>query len=132
MTWRRMTTSENQLAWIWGGLAVATAVLTPVWVWVAPFLRPCLFRRVTGVPCPSCGATRGVLALFDGRPVDALGHNPLMVLLVIAFGVGGILAPVWARTVGVLPEIRHPLPGWIRLGIVAVIIVNWVWVIAVH
>ena len=111
---------------------MATAVLTPVWVWVAPFLRPCLFRRVTGIPCPSCGATRGVLALFDGSPGDALGHNPLMVVLVIAFFVGGLLAPIWARAAGVFPEVNSPLPGWIRVGIVAVIIVNWVWVIAVH
>ena len=132
MKWRPMTTSERQLAWIWGGLTVATALLTPLWVLVAPWLRPCLFRSVTGIPCPSCGATRGVLALLDGRPMDALSFNPLVVLLVIAFGIGGLLAPIWARAAGVLPEFSHPLPRWVRLGIVAVIIVNWVWVIAVH
>ncbi len=126
-----MTTSEHQLAWIWGALAVATALSTPVWMWAAPYLRPCLFRNVTGIPCPSCGATRGVLALLDGHPVDALGFNPLMVTIVIAFGIGGLLAPIWARTVGALPAFSHPLPRWTRFGVVAVILANWIWVIVV-
>jgi len=126
-----MTSGERQLAWIWGGLAVATVVMTPIWLWVAPHLNPCLFRSVTGIPCPSCGATRGVQALLEGRPGDALGFNPLMVLLVIAFAVGGVLAPIWARVVQRLPLVRRPIPLWIRIGVAAIILANWIWVIMV-
>lgn len=126
-----MTTGQRQLAWIWGALTVATVAATPMWLWIAPHLNPCLFRSITGIPCPSCGATRGVQALLEGHPGDALGFNPLMVLLVIAFGVGGALAPIWARVVGRLPQVDMPLPGWIRIGVVAIIVANWIWVIAV-
>lgn len=41
----------------------------------APF---CLFKRLTGVPCPTCGFTRGTLALFSGHPVQAWLFNPLL------------------------------------------------------
>jgi hypothetical protein len=84
------------------------------------------------VPCPSCGATRGVMALIDGRPMEALGYNPLLVTAVIGFAVGGVIAPLWAWRVGSLPVLPSPLPRWIRLAIVVAIAANWVWVIAVH
>ena len=126
-----MTTAERQLAWIWGGLVLAIAALSPVWVLLAPWLRPCIFRSVTGVPCPSCGATRGVLALIDGRLIDAFILNPLLSAGVLAFVAGGLIAPLWAWRVGSLPRVKHPLPRWVRYAIVLAIIANWWWVIAV-
>jgi len=41
-------------------------------------LTTCLFKRATGHPCPTCGATRGVLALAAGHPLAALTWNPLV------------------------------------------------------
>jgi hypothetical protein len=41
-------------------------------------LPPCAFRAVTGCPCPTCGATRCVLALLHGRVAEAAGWNPLV------------------------------------------------------
>ena len=127
-----MTRSERQLAWIWAGLTAAIAALSPVWIWLAPHLRPCVFRSVTGIPCPSCGATRGVLALIHGHPVEAFGFNPLVVTAAVGFAVGGILAPLWAWRVGALPELPKPLPAWIRWTLVVAILVNWIWVVAHH
>jgi hypothetical protein len=127
-----MSASERQLAWIWAGLALATAALSPVWIHLAPLLRPCLFRQVTGVPCPSCGATRGVLALMDGRVLEALTFNPLMVTGFAAFLAGGALAPLWAWRINRVPDIVHPLPLWVRLGAVLAILANWAWVVVQH
>ena len=36
----------------------------------------CTLRRLTGVPCPGCGGTRGVRSIADGRPQDAFALNP--------------------------------------------------------
>jgi Protein of unknown function (DUF2752) len=36
----------------------------------------CLFRRVTGSPCPSCGLTRSWQALGHGRVSDAFRFHP--------------------------------------------------------
>lgn len=124
-----MTTSEQQLSWIWGGLAMATVALSPLWIHLAPLLQPCLFRRVTGISCPSCGATRGVLALTDGRLVDALNLNPLMITGFIAFLAGGVIAPIWAWRAGKLPHIELQLPRWVRVTLVLAILANWAWIV---
>ncbi len=44
----------------------------------------CTFRRVTDLPCPSCGATRATLAVVRGHPVEALGLNPLFCVVAAA------------------------------------------------
>ena len=41
----------------------------------------CLFRAVTGVPCPACGNTRAVVTFFKGNILEALYYNPLGILL---------------------------------------------------
>jgi len=48
----------------------------------------CMFRRFTGVPCPTCGGTRAFLSVLDGRLLDAFLLNPLLMLF-------EILALVW-------------------------------------
>lgn len=42
---------------------------------------PCLFRALTGLRCPACGATRMALALLRGDVRTAFRHNPLLFLL---------------------------------------------------
>lgn len=129
MTWRPLTLAERQLAFVWGGLVLVTFALRPLWTWLGPNLRPCLLREASGVPCPTCGATRGALALLEGRVVDALQLNPLVTVAAAAFIIGGLVAPLWAWRRGTAPTLPLPLPGWSRLGIVVVILANWAWVI---
>ncbi len=40
----------------------------------------CLFRRLTGVPCLTCGATRAFAALLAGDWTGALNLQPLAVV----------------------------------------------------
>ena len=42
----------------------------------------CLFRRLTGIPCPCCGTTRACLAILRGDFAAAVGFNPLAVAVV--------------------------------------------------
>lgn len=46
----------------------------------APAAHLCPFRLLTSIPCPFCGATRSVLALFRGDLSLALSLNALAVL----------------------------------------------------
>jgi Protein of unknown function (DUF2752) len=64
-----------------GAVMVAGAGLLPAVPDVGPL---CPLRRVTGVPCPFCGMTTGVLALSRGDVVSAFVANPVAPLLVVA------------------------------------------------
>jgi hypothetical protein len=46
----------------------------------------CVFRRVTGLPCPSCGMTRSYLALFRGDIKTALFMHPLFWMVPLIIG----------------------------------------------
>jgi hypothetical protein len=71
-------------------LALFAARLLPV-LKMAP---ACTFRALTGLPCPTCGATRAVVHLAEGHLLSALAMNPLafsvFVLALLALLYGGI------------------------------------------
>jgi hypothetical protein len=54
----------------------------------------CLFKRLTGVACPSCGATRSMLALLHGDAGYAFHINPLGFVLLPML----IILPWWLCT----------------------------------
>ena len=39
----------------------------------------CPFHSVTGYACPGCGSMRGLRDLLTGHPVEAVGHNLLLI-----------------------------------------------------
>jgi len=41
----------------------------------------CLVKRLTGIPCPSCGSTRAVMSLMRFHFLESILFNPLPVLL---------------------------------------------------
>jgi hypothetical protein len=63
--------------------AIAVAALVPpTALESAPTL--CLFRRVTGRPCPSCGLTRSWIAIAHGQSRTALAQHPFGPLTFLA------------------------------------------------
>jgi hypothetical protein len=95
---------------------------------------PCLFKLLTGIPCPSCGSTRAVLALLRGD--DVLAYNPLGIftfaaaLLTLAMLCRDVITGsdslflVWRRGE---QFVRQP---WVAAAGIAVLASNWVWTIA--
>lgn len=78
--------------YIIAGLFVLTG-----WLW---FLLPasgyngagvCIFRHVTGQPCPACGSTASLLLLLEGDWKGSFVTNPLAYVL----APGLFLLPVW-------------------------------------
>lgn len=45
----------------------------------------CLIRGVTGVPCPSCGMSRAIIAFINGDIINAFKFHPLLWLPFILF-----------------------------------------------
>lgn len=74
--------------------AVAVAVVAVCVATDAPArlsFSPCVFRNLTGLPCPGCGMTRGFVAMGHGRLSEAWGQNalsPLFFVAVCAYVVG--------------------------------------------
>ena len=66
----------------------------------------CVFRRLTGIPCPGCGLTRAFQALAVGDAGSALAFHPLAPLialqLVVFWGLWGVR---------LLRRPRRPLAG---------------------
>jgi hypothetical protein len=63
---------------LWAALALgAAAVFAKVIVVSHLPLFQCWLRKFTGIPCPSCGCTRSLLAWLDGDPGQAFRFNPL-------------------------------------------------------
>jgi hypothetical protein len=66
------------LTLLWLGLVGVVHLLDPA----APL---CGFKRVSGVPCPGCGLTRGVTALARGEVLGGLAFNPLLLTALLLF-----------------------------------------------
>lgn len=59
-------------------------------------LSPCLYRQVTGMPCPGCGLTRAADRLADGDLAGAVAAHPLAPLLALEAALGWLLWGAWA------------------------------------
>lgn len=51
----------------------------------------CIFRNITGHPCPACGSTRSVQMIVSGELKDAFLFNPLGYIV----ATGMLLLPAW-------------------------------------
>jgi hypothetical protein len=112
--------------WAFAGmlLLLAGARFSLVWPVPLPF---CLLKRITGIPCPLCGATRCLQACSRFDFGAALYWNPL------AFAAcAGIAAwfVVWAadrlcnrRWLGALRSV-FPLRA-LKFGLLGVLVLNW-------
>ena len=114
-----------RLAWLWFLAAVSALILVPLLPTLARVAPVCPLHAMTGVPCPTCGATRAALSLMDGDVVAALAWNPLVALAAAGFLVGGVTAPLW------LPRLRgrKPPPVWFRVGVPLVLGANWLYLV---
>jgi uncharacterized protein DUF2752 len=117
--------------------AVTLLVAVPCFAWLALDLPwpKCLLRHATGIPCPTCGATRCALAFAHGDLISAWIRNPFMFVCYA----GTILLDLYAATVVLfrLPRVRLAgLPAEIkhRLCVVVAVAVgiNWCYLLACH
>lgn len=93
----------------------------------------CMFKNVTGYPCPSCGTTRAVMLLLHGHLVESVLMNPLglivgaLMLLIpslIAFDLltgRDLLLRLYRKTETVIVKRE------IAILLAVLIILNWIW-----
>jgi len=91
------------LGTVFGGVLSLGLGLAALWLRLGLPLPVCPLRQWTGIPCPTCGATRMVRAVLAGEPVRALAANPLLFLVLTGVA-------VWAVAATLGRVLR--LPGW--------------------
>ncbi len=93
------------------------------------FLLPCIFRRLTGVPCPMCGMTTSLAHMARGEFVAALNAHLLGPgLYVLAFLAAG-------RSLLAFIKGTPAIPHWLRGAksaqlMLAILLAGWVGNIA--
>lgn len=133
MSWRLVRTSRLP-RWPWWavGLGAAWAALVAAATALSRVrgvpVSLCLFKRLTTVPCPTCGGGRGVLRLLAGHPLAAWGLNPLLFTVLAVATAALVLRVVFARAVRVELSPRGRRIAWIVAGIL--LLANWAYVIA--
>lgn len=93
----------------------------------------CLIKRLSNIPCPSCGSTRSVISLAKGNFIDAFDFNPLGYLIFLVL----VIAPVWILRDIILrnnslfecykkieDRMKHPKYS---APLIALLIINWIW-----
>jgi hypothetical protein len=118
----------RQLAFLWGGAALACAAAAPFAADFSAQAPACAFHALTGVACPTCGGTRALLALARLDVASAVAWNPLVALAVLVFILGGLVA--LARALSGRGIADSPPPRWAGAAAALALAVNWVFVAA--
>jgi len=109
---------------VWSALGV-------VLVWFsAHFHQPaqlCLVKHITGLPCPTCGFTRGALSLLSGHPAQAWFYNPLLYSAFALFFSATAFRIITARSLRVNLSNKERSAAWILVGVL--FFANWVYVV---
>ena len=121
----------------------AACVLGYIWIAVASDRNllneadfgMCLFKRVTNIPCPSCGSTRSVIALINGDFSQALMWNPFGLVLLFFM----IITPFWILGdiflgKSTLFDFYKRSEKFLRQPLIAgmaflIVLANWIWTI---
>jgi hypothetical protein len=126
------TVAGAPLGAIFGGIGVAAAGT----VWLLgldhlPFTF-CIFKGLTGLPCPTCGSTRALAHLFGLDLEGAVAMNPFVTLVAVvmaAWAVADLVLLPRHRSLKV--EVSPRLAGWLRAAALVAFFLNWVYLLVV-
>lgn len=87
----------------------------------------CNFKRVTSLPCPTCGGTRAGMALLSGDFLQALLFNPLLILAGVLIAVLLVMRLLFACW----PTVTVTRRGWLIITAISLVLVgaNWAYLI---
>jgi hypothetical protein len=113
-------------------LAVADLVVE---VWPERWLPACLFRRLTGVPCPTCGLIRSLRLLAAGRLYAAWLQQPLVTVALVVLAAGSAYAAaavLFNRPRARLERVSHRAKRVMLVLLITLVLVNWAYLIGAN
>ncbi|MBN2542830.1 DUF2752 domain-containing protein [bacterium] len=131
----KLSKGETDYELIWGAIFLFVLLIVQFFPFDhIPYYR-CPFKSITGIPCPTCGFTSAFLLMRELRISEAFRTNPLGCVSYIAI----FIFTIYAFTVKVfkLKRIRVSVKNKktariIRVSVVLVIAINWVYLIFNH
>jgi hypothetical protein len=133
LTWRRLEPLEIDHEALWLLVGGASLCLLGVALATPGIQLPrCAFKTITGLPCPTCGVTRTIIALSRGDVDRAVFLNPLATIACAA----GVIYLLYAAVVLTLrlprfrPTVSPAGARRARIAAIAAIATNWLWLIA--
>ena len=90
----------------------------------------CPFKEITGLPCPTCGATRMVHSLLDFHILEAFYYNPGLMLGGIVFGVWcmyGLYSQLSGRAIRI--RLSRVEGHFIRAAVILIVLLNWIYLV---
>lgn len=130
MNLKKRTRGGIEFAIIYGTIALL-ALAAGRFLPICDLAPSCVFKTLTGLPCPSCGSTRSVAYLAHGHFLSAFSMNPL----VTAGFVAAVLALVYcaATLVFDLRRIRvffsEREKAVFRIVAVVIVLLNWFYLV---
>lgn len=131
VVFKKRSTGQIEFGIIYGSMALlllGAARVLPI-LSIAP---SCVFKGITGIPCPTCGTTRSMLYLSQGDFATALAMNPLASL-----GLGAAVPYFFYCAITLifnLPRMSFILTGRekraVRATTVMLLLIQWAYLIA--
>lgn len=89
----------------------------------------CLFKNLTGMPCPSCGSTRATRLLFHGEAAESVRLNPFGIIsnFVILISLVWMIRDILKGKESFLPFLKKPWKKEIMLALFFIVSANWIW-----
>ena len=125
--WPRISPGIFGFVALWGLVVITARVFTH---YTGADLDTCLFHRLTGYSCPTCGTTRGLMAMARGSWRESFAWNPLTMTGAVAGSLALVGRALTARTVEF--EFTSTEKRLLLGFALAVTGINWAWLIHSH
>ena len=83
LTLKKCASGDIAFGLIYGTIAIL-ALIAVRFLPILDLMPSCAFRAFTGIPCPTCGATRSLVHFAHGDLSASFGMNPAIALLLFA------------------------------------------------
>ncbi len=130
--WRKHAPHEFDHELLWLTVSLGTGLALAAW-FAAQLPTPhCVFHSLTGLPCPTCGATRAAIQFLHGHFSASLLYNPLAFLAFCGlaafdlYALGVLLTRAPRLRLG---KLSRPEQNLARYAIVLLVACNWIYLL---